>query len=360
MGKFQDLAIALAWPEQTARGDEKWMKVLKDVGIVKNLNFKVGHAAVLLIQKRTGQVCYYDFGRYICPRGMGRARSVNFDPNLELRTIAVWKNNQLHNLKEILDEVYAMRKHTHGEGVLYCGLSYFVSFERAKAYADKVVDRGIIPYGAFAIKSNNCSRFVAQIMAKGMRNKDPRRKFLLVPNSIKPSPISNVGYADKQHVVYTYENGNIQRITMSPKEGLVYLLKQIRDSLKRNRSTLLPRDNVAGEFNQPLRVTSLPIHAQWLGGIGEGAWWNIKPLGTHYVISKFNKIGEKMYEVLAKSEGFFVHHEAYVFTYNFSVHSHELMQKGNRIKFITIQIVFTKNKITQNETKYLKIENSHG
>jgi len=50
MHQYNDLAIPIAWPDQTARGDELWMAALKKLGVVKNLNFKVGHAAIVLIE----------------------------------------------------------------------------------------------------------------------------------------------------------------------------------------------------------------------------------------------------------------------------------------------------------------------
>lgn len=69
MDRYADIAISIAWPDQTARGDERWMSLLKRIGIVKNLNFRVGHAAIVLIERNTGQLRYFDFGRYITPRG---------------------------------------------------------------------------------------------------------------------------------------------------------------------------------------------------------------------------------------------------------------------------------------------------
>lgn len=357
---FQDVAIALAWPEQTARGDEKWMKILKNLKIVKNLNFKVGHAAILLIQRSTGRVYYYDFGRYICPRGMGRARSLEFDPNLEFQTRAIWKHHKLWNLKEILNELHNLKKYTHGEGIIYCGLAYSLSFEKAKKYADKTVEKGIIPYGAFALKNNNCSRFVAQIMAEGMLPRDPRRSVLLLPNSIKPSPISNVVYADKQHVIYTYRKEKLHSFEMRPRQGLSYLLKQMWSSFKTSTSILLPQDGEAGELNQPLRVINLPIRSQWLGGIGEGAWWNIHAVDGHYAITKYNKVGEKLYEVLARIDAPFNLHEEYCFTYDMNVKCHIIEQNGMKISFHTLHILFIENKNQTYETEYLKIKNSHG
>src|SRR5690606_14774666 len=116
----QDLALVMAWPDQTARGDERWMAILKQLGIVKNLNFKVGHAAIVLIHRQSGLLAYFDFGRYITPRGYGRARSAASDPRLVLNTRARFDdNNHIDNLKAILDELHQIEDATHGSGRLF-------------------------------------------------------------------------------------------------------------------------------------------------------------------------------------------------------------------------------------------------
>ena len=45
---------------------------------------RVGHAAICLINPQSNEVLYYDFGRYITPRGFGRARNKYTDPDLAL------------------------------------------------------------------------------------------------------------------------------------------------------------------------------------------------------------------------------------------------------------------------------------
>ncbi|WP_039052928.1 DUF6695 family protein [Sphingobacterium sp. T2] len=77
---YQDFAIILTWPDATIRGDEKWMMFFKKIGLVKNLNFKVGHTGIVIVNRQTGEMLFYDFGRYITPRGYGRARSQIFRP----------------------------------------------------------------------------------------------------------------------------------------------------------------------------------------------------------------------------------------------------------------------------------------
>lgn len=55
---YHDFALILSWPDATIRGDEKWMMFFKKIGIVKNLNFKVGHTGIVLISANTGELLY--------------------------------------------------------------------------------------------------------------------------------------------------------------------------------------------------------------------------------------------------------------------------------------------------------------
>src|SRR5690606_21299449 len=163
--EHQDLAFVMAWPDQTARGDERWMAVLKQLGIVKNLNFKVGHAAMVLIHRKTGSLAYFDFGRYITPRGYGRARSVESDPRLALETRAqIDKKGHIVNLDVILDELHQIEDATHGGGRLFFSIAKGLSYVAAHRFASHIVEQGPIKYGAIASGNNSCSRYVAQVL----------------------------------------------------------------------------------------------------------------------------------------------------------------------------------------------------
>jgi hypothetical protein len=61
--EFKDSAIILSWADATIRGDEAWMMFCTKIGIVKNLNFKVEHTGIVLIDHSTARLFFYDFGR---------------------------------------------------------------------------------------------------------------------------------------------------------------------------------------------------------------------------------------------------------------------------------------------------------
>ena len=93
--------IPIGWPEMTARGSEKIWDHLRKLGIIKNINLLVGHAGMIIVEHDNLE--YFDFGRYITPKTMGRARSSRTDPKLKLSTLPKWGDNgELINFVEIL------------------------------------------------------------------------------------------------------------------------------------------------------------------------------------------------------------------------------------------------------------------
>src|SRR6056300_1785783 len=131
---YLDTAIVIAWPQCTARADESLAILLRKAGLVKNLNFRVGHAAICLINPQTCEVLYYDFGRYITPRGFGRARSKYSDPNLTLNVKAEFdQDRNLINVEEIAAELDSKSKYTHGAGPLVFSVSKTINFTKAKS-----------------------------------------------------------------------------------------------------------------------------------------------------------------------------------------------------------------------------------
>lgn len=304
MNPYNDLAIPIAWPDQTARGDEKWLAMLKKIGIVKNLNFKVGHAAVVLIRRQDGICRYFDFGRYITPRGYGRARSEAFDPRLHLETNAMFDaTDKLINFEELLEELVRKSNVTHGAGRLVCSVAGGVSFDKGVAFAESVVDRGPVLYGALAPDNNNCSRYVAQILVHGMRKGDGRRRKILYPESIKASPTSNVVNAVRKSQIFFYDQGKLEERKMNRWDSLKFQMNLLRPNFFSTDSETLPDDGVLGFMNEPVRPTSVPPDAHWLGGMGEGCWFHFNQNTEEgECITRYNHLGDIDYCVYGSHE----------------------------------------------------------
>lgn len=335
MTLFEDIAIPISWPDQTARGDEAWMGFLKKIGLVKNLNFKVGHAAILLIERRTGAIRYYDFGRYIAPRGYGRARSALFDPRLEVKTQANWKENNLLNLKEILSELTSNEKATHGGGRLLCSIAEGINFKLATEYAERIVSKGPLLYGALANENNSCSRYVAQILTEGMDKQDSRIRSILYPECLKASPTSNVTNAARSGLIHIYTQNELSQKTMNRRQSLLFQIDLLKDNFYSARAAKLKDDSHPGLIGEPARHSTIPKKATWLGGIGEGVWMHLEQIDNLYLITRYHVSGEEDYKVVAYTEENFLYEAPYEFTFDIDYRKHVVNQSNQHITFHT-------------------------
>lgn len=332
MNAFNDIALPISWPDKTAFGDEKWMFFLKRIGIVKNLHFKVGHAAILLIERSTGSIRYYDFGRYLSPRGSGRARSAAFDPRLVISTKARISNQgDIQNLREILEELSEKEEATHGGGRTFFSICTQVSFSKCAAYADKLVAGGPIPYGAFAKDNNSCSRFVAQILTEGMVPDDRRRRKILYPECLKASPMSNVVNAITAADIYCYDEGELHSLRMKRKDSILFQFNLVKDNFTKKGAKNLTSDQNPGMIDAPPRPAMLPVNAQWLGGIGEGAWFYLEALPDDkaFIVHKYTASGHLEYQIQTNCMQQFQPDRPYRFTHHFIHRSYSILQDDN-------------------------------
>lgn len=337
---YDDLAIILAWPDATMRGDEKWMMFFRKIGVLKNLNFKVGHTAVVLIDSETKELLYYDFGRYISPRGYGRARSVLSDPRLKLNTKAqVDDKSQILNLEEIANEIDSIKHITQGFGRLYFSVAEGLNFGKAKAYADDLVIQGSMLYGAFARGNNNCSRFITRLLTHASRKFHPIH-CIHFPESIKSSPMSNVVNARDDRMIYCLEeNGTFRRLRMNRVQSAWFLLTQLADNFSKKKSALLPDDQEIGAMEIGIRPLNVPANAQWLGGVGEGAWFHITPNGHpgHFFVSRYTIDGELEYKHVFVPDENFNAEIPYEVTYDSHFLFTTVIQNGSKVRLTALK-----------------------
>jgi hypothetical protein len=300
---FNDFAIILTWPDATIRGDEKWMMFFKKIGIVKNLNFKVGHTGIVIVNHKNGEMLFYDFGRYITPRGYGRARSKFSDPRLEIKVKATVQHNEIINLPEIINHFEELKPAMYGEGRVYFSIVENVDFYLAKKYGDTCVEQGTYPYGAVAKDNNNCSRFITRMLMKA----SPKYHFwhgINIPETIKASPISNVVNTAKDGMVYSFTpKEGLKSFKMNRWQSFWFLVKQLRDNVYRNKANLLPNDQIIGAVDFRSKPIVIPKNAMYLGGVGDGAWYSIKPIDKNKLtIKRYTSLGELEYIVIGKKE----------------------------------------------------------
>ncbi len=299
--QYQDFALILAWPDATIRGDEVWMMFLKKLELVKNLNFKVGHTGIVLIERASGKLRFYDFGRYISPRGQGRARSKDSDPKLAIGIRAQINGDCILNLLEIVQYFETMKDAMQGSGELYLAIVAEIDFCMAKAFADSWVRRGSYPYGAVARNNNNCSRFITRLLMHASK------KFhfwhsINFPETIKASPMSNLVNAAPDRTIYRYsDSAGLCCLRMNRFSSLAFLLRKLKTNICRSLASTLPEDITIGGMVQKDRPAAIPCRSQYLGGVGEGAWFYIEPVDTNQaIVQRYTIHGDLEYTVLAR------------------------------------------------------------
>lgn len=184
-------ALVLAWPETRCKEAGAWYDgLMSALGFNKKGYYKVGHAAIVLIDYKSGSCRYFDFGRYHAPHGFGRVRDAFTDHDLKIHTQANFSSSrELLNRAQILDELWSNAS-CHGSGYILSGLTR-VSIEKSMKGINKLRQNDFLPYGPFVRKGTNCSRFVATVLEhSGISFLMRLRLFFQV--SISPSPKGNI------------------------------------------------------------------------------------------------------------------------------------------------------------------------
>ncbi len=183
-------AIAIAWPETMCKQPGSWYDgILKFLGFSQGIYFKVGHAAVVLIEHQSRNAHYFDFGRYHSPFQHGRVRSAITDHDLKINCKPEIENNRIVNMKDILSELKS-NKSCHGDGILKAS-SCSINFKTSMEKCEQLQNDSPLLYGPFTLKGTNCSRFVSTVILEGR----PSLKYklrLLFPWTFTPTPIGNV------------------------------------------------------------------------------------------------------------------------------------------------------------------------
>jgi hypothetical protein len=190
-----DSIIILAWPEAMVAGANSWYdKYFSTKG-----KYRVGHSALILVDHTSEKLFYFDNGRYHTPSGFGRIRSQETDPDIKIKSQLVLNRNKIVNISEILLEV-KNKKACHGKGTLYASILNNVSFEKAFLFSNKMVSKGLVPYGPFVRRGTNCSRFVSKVMQESMSYFIVNIR-LKLPITLSPSPKRNVSIANKDFFI---------------------------------------------------------------------------------------------------------------------------------------------------------------
>lgn len=267
--KHTGFAIAIAWPETYCKQPGYWYdSVTNFLGITNNHYYKIGHAALVLVNSETRKCYYFDFGRYHAPFQHGRVRSEITDNGLKINTIAQISDDgqRLENFNQILSELQ-LNLECHGEGALhasYCKIDFKKSFQKSL----QLQQRSPIPYGPFRYKGSNCSRFVNTSILAGK----PDWKYRIKLNYfvvLTPTPLNNVNALPNK--------------TLIPKllKATAFCPAPLKDKRKLKLT-----------LEQPLKNEKIAENAKWLSGEGSGSWFSINEDLENYLISRYSPEGE--------------------------------------------------------------------
>ncbi|PHS10105.1 MAG: hypothetical protein COA88_03545 [Kordia sp.] len=259
------IIVVMAYPETIVMVADEWYSpFLKYFGLGKKNYLRAGHAALVLIDKKKGDLEYHDFGRYITSEPNGRVRGEKYDRELRFPIKAKIVNNRIQNLNEILEFLSVNPKLTHGEGKLVASVCDQIDYDQAKNHIQKMQRQGAIRYAAFVKNASNCARFVTTILIASVTNQRIKKKLIFSQN-FTPSTVGNVVFADTNNQVYEVRDGVISKFEST----------QFKEN-KRCFFDRLPgyQVNLIGTLT-PKSVAGLHKNAQWLSGIAAGAWYEL-------------------------------------------------------------------------------------
>ena len=313
--------LVLAFPDTYVTMSTEWIcKILPLVGLGTKDYIKAGHAALVLIENSTGHAQYYDFGRYVTPKGHGRVRGANTDAELQLPiTAKISEDNKLENLEELLVWLDANPQKTHGEGRLLASVCDAIDYDKAAAYITALQSRGSIPYGAFEKNGSNCARFVTDTILAATKDQKIRNA-LRFNKKFTPSTVGNVEKAATRREVFEVYDGNVL-----PFKG---------SALKENLTNYFDKN----KKNTPVKSTDIFKNRpalQKLEGTGSSAWFEMRETSElplyHYNIRRFNDKGHMDFNGVYVSEEFNAA-LPYQFTYDSHCAFCHVVQQGTKVK----------------------------
>jgi hypothetical protein len=296
---YRSAVLVLAWPETTARGEEKVVRWLKSIGFFRNTNLRVGHAAMALVQVGRPEVEYYDFGRYITPRPFGRVRSAETDPKVAMPAIARWSDDGiLLNPDEIGIAIESRGAATHGDGPLLLSVCRGIDYYSATAFSKALQEEGYQRYGGLSRHHTNCARFVSDAIRASLPSSHSVRRKLRWPLSVKPTPEHNVAASATEGICLKVCQGQVQSYVPNRWKAMLNLAFGILKAASKTHASALRNDSILGQVHEPSRPDNIPSHAQWLGGLGEGAWHVLDVLPHAIRMERIDLSGQAEFEGL--------------------------------------------------------------
>lgn len=135
----------------------------------------------------------------------------------------------------------------------------------AKTFITKMHKQGLVKYAAFSKEASNCSRFVTDALIASVTDISIKKR-LIKSNRFTPSTVGNVTIANTKSNVYVVcEKGVISKFLSTPtKENVRCFLDRLNGY----------QPELEGNIH-PKQVNGIHKEAQWLEGVGVGAWFEL-------------------------------------------------------------------------------------
>lgn len=321
------IILTLAYPETIVMVSEEWFSpFLKFLGIGKKNYLKAGHAALVLINKQTGDLEYHDFGRYITPEPYGRVRGRETDNELHFPLKAKIVNGSISNLNEILRFLATHPKFTHGDGKLVASVCNAVNYQKARDHITRMQNKHFIRYAAFIKEACNCARFVTDALIGSVSNAEIKKK-LVKSKRFTPSTVGNVLLSNTEKEVFEVSDMGVvsefKGTQMS--ENIRCFLDRLKNHSPSFIGTLMPK-----------HICDLDDKAQWLSGIAAGAWFELQHIG-HDIEYQFKRISPHgnidVHDVFVLENEGFDYHAHFEFVHYSNCSFFHVEQAGKLYKF---------------------------
>lgn len=264
--------IPIAFPDTFVHYSDEFVLnyIFPFLGLGRKKYIKAGHTLLLLIENKTGLIQYFDFGRYVTPKGKGRVRSGNTDAELQIPIKAEIEGERIVNLKEILIWLESQPEKTHGTGRMVASVCDAIDYDKAYGFLSGLQNQGSVPYMTFGNTGSNCSRLVADTLISSLT--DDAKVNKLKKNSLfTPSPLGNIKITSTIEHMYSVLDGEVSYYTGS-------ILKENLTNFFDPKIPDIPNRKLEERVGK----------AQLLTGVGSNAYFKIEALEGGYQISRYD------------------------------------------------------------------------
>jgi len=313
--------IILAYPEEFVSMIPAWYrKPMEWIGMVNDGKTCVGHAAMALIEKETGNIHYADFGRYITPFGYGRTRMEKTDPDVQFEY-----KPQFDSHGEIIDKIalfqhiYDHPEKTHGGDAMFVSLNQNVDFDACFSWISEMNNKGSIIYDPFGKGRSNCSRFVYDSILQGANSNDVKNK-LKRKSPITPSPLANVFFGTDEESYEFSRKGHEVVTNKSLRKIVSYFFTKPPKNLVDNQE-FLPEP-----------------HMDFLDGIGDQAFFYANEITNEFLkATKLDLYGNHGYTRHFHINGNLDINQPFTFIHDCNAAWLTLIQDGSKIRLDKIE-----------------------